>query len=433
MSNISNLSLNLLMEEIYLKGKINSLNESIISEDAKINVNPVLKQIMSELKANFNFIMTYGVGISGFIGPVKSLLENKGLTMTDYDVALLIIVSFYILISKSKEEIDEIVEKIKAKGFEKEIPSVLDFISKIVGFFKVFGKKFGYVVNGLLDILSFTFLSVPVLEFIKNFASDKGFSTNNIQELLAGVLLAVSTHGLKNLINKKRIQEDETKKLSLIREGKFDFLRDENLVGLEFYNPKEFADEGVFYIIWDQDSSVNSIDIQWEDPSDLDEDGEPMTEYSTMYISTFVDDLNRGFYVLKNLDKSFDLPDPYDVISGLNESTEEFDWVGDIIKKFTPAEEFLYDLMSNLTITESKNSPGWVVYKDEMGQTLMADDINTGDKNPVLYVDYNLIWLKLRDNYDLDYKEAMALCVRMLEMTHKRKVSTAHRRINLWL
>ena len=109
----------------------------------------------------------------------------------------------------------------------------------------------------------------------------------------------------------------------------------------------------------------------------------------------------------------------------LKESIEEFDWVQQDVKQFNPAEQFLYDLMSNLTITESKNSPGWVVYKDEMGQTLMADNINTGNKNPVLWVDYNLIWLKLRDNYDLDYKEAMALCVRMLEMTHKRKVLTA--------
>ena len=30
---------------------------------------------------------------------------------------------------------------------------------------------------------------------------------------------------------------------------------------------------------------------------------------------------------------------------------EEFDWINDI-KQFTPAEEFLYDLMSSLTIVE---------------------------------------------------------------------------------
>ncbi len=108
----------------------------------------------------------------------------------------------------------------------------------------------------------------------------------------------------------------------------------------------------------------------------------------------------------------------------LKESIDDFDWVGDV-KQFTPAEQFLYDLMSNLKMVESKKWKNWMVYKDENGRILMADDINTGTKNPSLYVDYNQIWVKLRDNYDLSYDEAMGLCVRMLEITHKRKVLTA--------
>ena len=109
----------------------------------------------------------------------------------------------------------------------------------------------------------------------------------------------------------------------------------------------------------------------------------------------------------------------------LKESIDDFDWVQQEVKELNPAEEFLYDLMSNLAISESKNSPGWMMYKNKMGEILMADNINAGNKNPVLYVDYDKIWLKLRDNYHLEYEEAMALCVRMLEMTHKRKVLTA--------
>ena len=114
----------------------------------------------------------------------------------------------------------------------------------------------------------------------------------------------------------------------------------------------------------------------------------------------------------------------------LKESIDDFDWI-EGIKEFTPAEQFLYDLMSNLTISESKKLKNWMVYRDEMGEILMADDINTGTKKPVLWVDYGQIWLKLRDNYDLSYGEVMALCVRMLEMTHKRKVLTANHNLQL--
>ena len=521
MSNISKSSLNLLMEEVYLKGKLNSLNKDIINENFKMGINPVLKEVMSQLKANFNFIMTYGVGISGFIGPVKSLLQNKGLQVTDYDVTLLIIVAIYILLSKPKEEIDEVVEKLKESGLEKEISPVLNFISKTVSFFKIFGSKFGYAINSLLDILSFTFLSAPVLDFIKNVTLEKNFNINNVQELLAGVLLAISSHGLKSLINKKITKENNLKESPLLTEGKFDFLENESLVGLKFYNPEEFAESGIYYTIWDQDSSVNSIDIEWEDEDDLSEDGDFMTDYSTLPISGFIENLNKGFFVLKDFGESLGLPDPYDIISGLNESVEfenpedylysvfyyvnnpeedyyiesfrnedgyddfcvswvtnkgdrhscgfyftdflsqlkrgeiklkqigkyktdvlnmldkinesidNFNWIEDI-RQFTPAEEFLYDLMSNLKMMESKKRRNWMSYKDENGKILMADDINTGDKNPVLLVDYYQIWEKL-EGYGLKTEDIKALCVRMLEMTHKRKVLTAEASTHLAL
>lgn len=507
MGNISNISLNLLLEEVYLRGKLNSLNKIIINEGFDIKTNPVLKEIISQLKGNFNFIMTYGVGISGFIGPVKSLLENKNLNVTDYDVALLTIVAIYIILSKPKEEIDEVVDKVKERGLEKEITPVLNFISKTINLFKIFGKKFGYAINSLLDILSFTFLSVPVLDLIKNVVLEKGFSINNFQELLTGIVLAVSTHSLKKLINKDKLQENITS------EGKFDFLKKESLIGLEYYNTEEFMESGIVYRVWDQDDKF--VDIEWEDPEEMSEDNEPMTEYSTVSIDRLIEDLNKGFYVIKTFE-GFNLPNVYDTISGLFENKENMfqnpeDYIGSIfyytnkpneeykiedlrveygyddfiiswedsvngikhkigyyvidfltslkegriklkkigayqkevediinnlyesdnfdwfqgIKQFSPAEEFLYEIMSNLTMVPSENYPGWMLYKDKNGKILMVDDINTGTKEPELYLNYNKIWLKLKDNYGLNYKEAMDLCVRMLEMVHKRKVLTS--------
>ena len=99
---------------------------------------------------------------------------------------------------------------------------------------------------------------------------------------------------------------------------------------------------------------------------------------------------------------------------------EEFDWV-DEIPQLTPAEEFLYDLMSSLTIVESKKWKNYMLYKDENGKILMADDINTGTKIPELLASPEKIWRKLKD-YGLDSEEIRALCIRMLEVTHKRKV-----------
>jgi hypothetical protein len=107
----------------------------------------------------------------------------------------------------------------------------------------------------------------------------------------------------------------------------------------------------------------------------------------------------------------------------LKESIDDFDWV-EGVKKITPPEQFLYDLMSNLKMMESKKMENWVLYKNENGVTLMVDNINGGTGYPALYVDYYQIWEKLED-YGLKREEIKDLCVRMLEATHKRKVLTA--------
>ena len=111
------------------------------------------------------------------------------------------------------------------------------------------------------------------------------------------------------------------------------------------------------------------------------------------------------------------------LIKKILKEAEEFHWIKNV-RQFTPIEEFLYDLMSNLKMVESKKMGNWVLYKNENGVTLMVDNINAGTGYPALYVDYYQIWEKLED-YGLKREEIKALCVRMLEATHKRKVLTS--------
>ena len=112
----------------------------------------------------------------------------------------------------------------------------------------------------------------------------------------------------------------------------------------------------------------------------------------------------------------------------LKEEFDDFGWAEELVgntKQFSPAEEFLYEIMSNLKIVPSKNNPGWMLYKDKGGVTLMADNVDRNEKNSHLWVDYDKIWRKLNQKFGLNNQETKDLCVRMLEMTHKRKVLTA--------
>jgi hypothetical protein len=205
---VSKLSVNLLLEEVYLNGMFNKMFDNIFLLKENSNEVPkedisLVKKVIEDFKLNTSFMFTYGVGISGFVGPVSTLLLNKGLNVTKYDVTLLLVVDFYILLSGSKEEIDLMREELERKNLDNQIKGVLNFVSKSLGLLKIVGKKIGVVVTTLTDVLAFTFLSVPVMNMLKDYAADKGFNIDRVEELMYGLGLSAVSYTLKNLMKRK--------------------------------------------------------------------------------------------------------------------------------------------------------------------------------------------------------------------------------------
>ena len=101
--------------------------------------------------------------------------------------------------------------------------------------------------------------------------------------------------------------------------------------------------------------------------------------------------------------------------------SENFDWVS---PEINPGREFLYQKFMECELIGLKKSLGWAEYIDKTGKILFLDNIETGEKNTVLYFDYNEIYKKLEE-MGLNYGEMKKLCIDMLYETHKRKVLTA--------
>jgi hypothetical protein len=271
--NLSKISLNLLTEEVYLQGMINKMYENIIKENnqpQKVD-NSLIRKVIQDLNLNADFMLTYGLGISGFVGPVTELLINKNINVTEYDVTLLIMVVFYILLKGSSENIKNIMDVLKTKKLDGEVKSVLNFISKSLTLFKIVGKKFGVTITTLVDVLAFTFLSVPVLGVLKNVAAEKGFDINHVDELIYGVGLSASTYMLKNVLNKKNIKES-TNEYEWTKE-----LGDIDLSGWYVTKPTKWGNQlrgSLYYVVFNEkvDTKVrvwvlpfttNSLNIQY--------------------------------------------------------------------------------------------------------------------------------------------------------------------------
>lgn len=106
----------------------------------------------------------------------------------------------------------------------------------------------------------------------------------------------------------------------------------------------------------------------------------------------------------------------------LKESEEDFELYFD---DSSISEQFLYNKLMECELIESKRGPGWTKYVDRNGEILFLDNIDSGTVEPILYFDYNEIYLKLEE-LGLDYNEMKKLCVNMLYDTYKRKVLWAY-------
>ena len=101
----------------------------------------------------------------------------------------------------------------------------------------------------------------------------------------------------------------------------------------------------------------------------------------------------------------------------LKEEFDNSDWFNDI-RQITPAEEFVYNIMSESTLVPSTKIPGWKLYKDKAtGEFLMAYAANA----KTLAVDKDKIWDVLINNFKLNKEEANDLCVLVFKNIFKEE------------
>ena len=102
----------------------------------------------------------------------------------------------------------------------------------------------------------------------------------------------------------------------------------------------------------------------------------------------------------------------------LKESHFDFDWVE---YNVSPAEEFIYLKFMESKLIKKPN--GYTQYVDSNGNLLFLDNVESDEKEKVLYFDHDEIYIKLR-RMGLDYKKMRGLIKDMLWEIHKRKVDT---------
>jgi len=214
MKTISKIKLNLITEKLYVEGLVNklyndiayygeeevevkTLMESIIKEEKDKSI---IEDIVEEFKLAPKFIFTFGTGISAFYGPVQRLLEGSGITMTDYEIYLLIITAIATLSNEVNTK--EMIVKLKEKGIYSSLEDIKDYILNTKDLINSVTKNVLGTAYSVTDILAFTSLLVPTMNLLSNIIDEYGITSKTLGIMLKGVILSASVYGIKSIIRK---------------------------------------------------------------------------------------------------------------------------------------------------------------------------------------------------------------------------------------
>lgn len=152
----------------------------------KSMVSDILKKTQKQTKIDFEFLLTWGATIGGFVGPVSDFIDGKFPEINDMEKSLLLTGIILTYFSSNKEKLSKILVIIKEKGLVKTFDEVLRKTEKLEKSFLGFVDSLGITVRNLSNMLAYSFL-IPILPKLYQM-SETGFTNEDISELTKRLL-----------------------------------------------------------------------------------------------------------------------------------------------------------------------------------------------------------------------------------------------------
>ena len=217
--------------------------------------------------------MTWGAGITAFYGPVKDLLLNQDPTFSKVETAMVFIAAIALVLKDNSPEIKKLLGMVKEKGLEPSLNKSVNFLKTIEDIGIRVAETSGFVVNNLLDIASFTFMFLPIIDALKAYIDSEHLTMDVAPQYFKALLFSVGILSIKNLFNRlvRRLRDLKRRNDSPenLTEGVFtsDFIDymnvdvfDEELEEGELVLEQEETEEDV-----DNDVAFNIIDSKYRD------------------------------------------------------------------------------------------------------------------------------------------------------------------------
>jgi hypothetical protein len=163
-----------------------------------------LQKTMNDIKVNLGGVFTFGAGISAFYQPVKDIISNSDIHISDYNIAMLFVAVLGFTYQRNEEWVIKLITLIKNKGLYELFKKVLNAFKDIEQVIITLLNQVGKSINDILDLAGFSFLLSPIIEMLGTLIKDNSLNLDNVGQYLLSFVLSASMFGVKNIIDKAK-------------------------------------------------------------------------------------------------------------------------------------------------------------------------------------------------------------------------------------
>ena len=177
---------------------------SIIKQHAE-RVKKLISEVQNQIGMNLQFLLTWGAGIGGFMGPVEDFVRGRFPELTDLQVFLIILGVISTHLIENKELNKKILDKIKEDGILKQFKISSKKTNELKSVFSDFVESLGVTFHRITNMLSYTFI-IPIIPMIYQMVTDGLVTNSDLKSLATRVIaftgLTISGILFKDLITK---------------------------------------------------------------------------------------------------------------------------------------------------------------------------------------------------------------------------------------
>lgn len=159
---------------------------NIIKQNAE-KVKKIIQEAQSQIGLNLQFLLTWGAGIGGFMGPVEDFVRGNYPDINESELVLIsigVIATYFI---ENKKIVTKIYTKIQEEGLSKVFDRILKKTDTLYQTFVEFIDSLGVTFHRITNMLSYTFI-IPLIPLIYQMTTDNLSNEFDLKQLAIRII-----------------------------------------------------------------------------------------------------------------------------------------------------------------------------------------------------------------------------------------------------